>query len=70
VGARFIVAEVVDGSHAQVWDEDFGYDANLRITGDFGSHKARAAYATAVAAALNAADIPTPEKEEKETNSP
>jgi hypothetical protein len=41
-----------------VWDDDFHYDALLEISGDFPSHEDRVAYAQAVAAALNAAQIP------------
>ncbi len=51
-----------------VIDEDFGYDALLHITGDFASYIERAAYAQAVADALNAAQIPVREKETKGTS--
>lgn len=54
---RFRVA-IVGLENIQVWDEDFGYDAALRITGDFGSYDERMAYANAVAEALNKGDIP------------
>ena len=56
---RFTVDEK-DGSH--VYDEDFGYDAALYITGDFiGEHRRR--YAEAVAAALNAMPPPVAPKD-------
>ena len=41
-----------------VWDDDFGYDASIKISGDFGCDDLRYEYALAVAAALNAAAIP------------
>lgn len=52
---RFVANE--EGT--QVYDDDFGHDATLEITGDFETKPERVAYAEAVAAALNAAKIPT-----------
>ncbi|MGD9882303.1 MAG: hypothetical protein AB7F22_30160 [Reyranella sp.] len=42
-----------------IWDEDFNYDALLRINGDFPNDAERLKYAHAIANALNAAEIPT-----------
>lgn len=41
-----------------VWDDDFGYDAALAVSGDFGSMESVMRYAQAVADALNIAAIP------------
>jgi hypothetical protein len=43
-----------------IYDDDFGYDACLRLTGDFIDGD-DVKYAEAVCKALNAADIPTPD---------
>lgn len=52
---------VTDKTGKNVYDDDFGYDAMLRISGDFATDERRHEYASAVVAALNAATIPTPE---------
>lgn len=60
-GPRFsarIVVNTDDRSKAvYIDDDDFGYDATLKLTGDF-SNEERVRYARAIAKALNAADIP------------
>ena len=60
-GKRFTVDVNADG-RAFVFDDDFHYDAALRITGDFGTRHEKMAYAAAVADALNGADIPNGRK--------
>jgi hypothetical protein len=53
--------EISPGGRVMVYDNDFGYDAALRITGDFiDEHSWQ--YAAAVCRALNAADIPVAPK--------
>ena len=42
-----------------VYDDDFGYDALIRVTGDFGTAERQKEYVQAVCDALNAAQIPT-----------
>jgi hypothetical protein len=55
-GPRF-TAEVQDGSRIWIYDDDFGFDAALEISGDW-LQEDKLRYAAAVCAALNAADIP------------
>ena len=47
----------VGGDGEFIYDEDFTYDATLRLTGDF-TDETRLAYAQAVADALNKAKVP------------
>lgn len=56
---RFTVNSDENGTY--VYDDDFGWDAMLKIGGDFGSLAARNAFAEAIAKALNDAGdaIPT-----------
>ncbi len=54
---RFTVWQGVSEQRFLVADDDFGYDAMLEISGDFVGEEGRK-YADAVAAALNAAQIP------------
>ncbi len=51
---RFVASD--DGTNVD--DDDFCYDALIRIDGDWPSDAERIAYAQAVADALNAAQIP------------
>lgn len=44
-----------------VYDHDLGYDALIRIYGDFASSEGHREYVQAVCDALNAANIPTKE---------
>jgi len=45
-----------------VFDDNFGFDASLEVKGDFGSPGEAQRYVEAIAAALNAADIPIREE--------
>lgn len=42
-----------------IFDDDFGYDALIRVGGDFASKEQHYEYCKAVCDALNAAQIPT-----------
>lgn len=55
---RFVARMNTDGRGVVVDDDDFHYDALLKLSGDWPSDAERMAYAEAVAAALNAAVIP------------
>jgi hypothetical protein len=61
---RFAVQDWPSGIYVD--DDDFGYDACMKITGDFATKEERIVYAQAVADALNVAEIPTPEKTKEE----
>ena len=56
---RFTASAASDNRRVLVYDDDFGYDAMLELTGDFGTLEEKLHFAEAVAAALNAAIIPT-----------
>lgn len=63
-GSRFTVSTGDSGTDVWIYDDDFGYDAAMELTGDFlPADKIR--YAEAVCNALNAADIPTADGETK-----
>jgi hypothetical protein len=55
---RFVARLNTDGRSVVIDDDDFHYDAMLKLDGDWPSDAERMAYAEAVAAALNAAVIP------------
>ena len=57
---RFVTHTSRDG-RVFIFDNEFGYDAKLSLDGDFATPRHRLEYAQAVAAALNAAPIPTPD---------
>jgi hypothetical protein len=44
-----------------IYDGDFGYDALIRVNGDFASSEGQREYVQAVCDALNGAQIPTTE---------
>lgn len=60
---RFTVHESTDG-RVHVWDDDFGYDAGLQLSGDFAFQHEKVAFAQAVANALNAAEDTIPVRRE------
>ncbi len=67
---RFSVHYDYEKRRFNVYDDDFGYDASLSITGDFGTSLDARRYADAVADALNKAVIPTPEAAAPEAREP
>lgn len=51
---RFIVSPKKDGSGGcSIWDDNFGWDASLHITGDFGSVDEKIKFAQAICDVLN-----------------
>lgn len=55
--SRFTLETMADGSPI-IWDDDFGWDASIRVGGDFyGPDKEW--FMEAIVAALNAANLPT-----------
>lgn len=61
-GPRFTVSSGDSGQDVCIYDDDFGYDATLELTGDFLPDD-KIKYAEAVCDALNAAVIPTADGE-------
>jgi hypothetical protein len=61
-GPRFTVSPAAEGDNLWIYDDDFGYDASMLLTGDF-SPEDKMKYAQAVCDVLNSAgtvkDIPT-----------
>jgi hypothetical protein len=57
VGPRFTVGSVDEGARISIYDDDFGFDAALALSGDW-SQEDKVRYAAAVCAALNSANIP------------
>jgi hypothetical protein len=55
-GKRFKV--VSEPGYLAVWDNDFGYDASLTITGDWRTVDEAELYAYAICDVLNEAEIP------------
>ena len=56
-GPRFTVHEGRESDVVWIYDDDFGFDASIMLTGDF-MPEDKIRYAQAVCDALNAADIP------------
>jgi len=66
--ARFSVAISPEG-RCNVYDDDFGYDAMLRLSGDWAPEEAKK-YAEAVAKALNAMPPPTAKEDWRDRPAP
>lgn len=68
-GKRFTVSTGDAGTEIWIYDDDFGYDATMKLTGDW-SDKQKHAYAEAICGVLNFHEtvIPTPETETESSN--